>query len=102
MKKPTPRKQPVLSINATLSETRLLKSIVEKLAGYRKPRIRPEAVQQGWISFYTSSIEACVSGNFDIVSEAGFSSLPFANSFVFTCIKSDPGKCDLVWGNSLS
>ncbi len=102
MKKQTNRKEPVISITATLSETRLLKKLVEQLASIRRTSEQtPQAVQPGWESFSTSSIEAFVSGDISLTSHADFISMPFVKSFVFTCIKTNCGS-HLVWSCSLS
>lgn len=109
MKKPTNRKSdrpdlPVISITATLAEAQLLKTLVERLASNNNSNNHiPESFKAGWHSFRTSSIEAFVSGDINVTSEADVISKPFVKSFLFTCINAgNNGKYSLVWGSSLS
>ena len=102
MKKQTNRKEPVISISANLSETRLLKKLVEQLASTRRtPEQTSHAVQPGWESFSTLPIEAFVSGTISLQSHDDLIRMPFVTSFVFTCIKAN-GESNLVWSSSLS
>lgn len=109
MKKPTNRKNarpdlPVISITATLAEAQLLKTLIERLASHNEANKHiPESFKSGWNTFRTSSIEAFVSGDINVTSEADVISKPFVKSFLFTCINAgNNGSYTLVWGSSLS
>jgi hypothetical protein len=109
MKKPTNRKNtrpdlPVISITATLAEAELLKTLIERLAGQNNAgRHIPESFKPGWNTFRSSSIEAFVSGDINVTSEADVITKPFVKSFLFTCINAGSnGNYSLVWGSSLS
>ena len=109
MKKPTNRKNsgtnlPVIAITATLSEVKLLQTLIERLASHNiENRHIAESFKPGWKSFRSSSIEAFVSGDISVTSEANVISKPFVKSFLFTCITAgENGSYSLVWGSSLS
>jgi hypothetical protein len=108
MKKPTNNKstgsnQPAISITATLSEIRMIKRLVERLACHNETtNYVPKTVKHGWQTFSTSSVEAFVSGDIHLISGSDNINTSFIKSFLFTCINIGGGKCKLVWGSSLS
>ena len=107
MKKPNknPNKMETLPIitTALFNEPYLLKDLVETLAAHR-PDIgyNRESVQLGWKPLETSSIEAHVSGQLNISSEADLVNMLFTTCFLFTCTKGKREDYRLTWVNSLS
>jgi hypothetical protein len=109
MEKPGNRKnermnQPVMSITATLKETRLLTKLVERLACHNRGGLGFESkmTNPGWVSIHPSSIEAFVSGDIRLLSGGQFVTRPFIKSFLFTCIYDGTGDYQLTWSASLS
>ena len=94
--------QPSLSISATLCEPYLVKKLVERLAFRNHGKETPGKLQAGWEFFESSSIEAYVSGDLRLASRADLIQVPFANSFLFTCIRVSNENYLLTWCNSLS
>ena len=94
--------QPSLSISATLCEPYLVKKLVERLAFRNHGKDIPGKLQPGWEYFESSSIEAYVSGDMRLASRSDSIQVPFANSFLFTCIRVSKEKYLLTWCNSLS
>lgn len=93
----------LLAVSATIDESPLLTDLVEKLAhrrvdlGYSK-----EAVPVGWNALETSSLEAYVSGNVDILNEEDHLGLAYTTCFFFTCMKGRNADYRLSWVSSLS
>jgi hypothetical protein len=88
---------------ALLNEPYLLKDLVETLASQRPDMgYNQEKVQVGWKAIETSSIEAHVSGQLGISSEADEVNILFTTCFLFTCTKGKREDYQLAWVNSLS
>ncbi len=107
MKNPENRKglnadHPSFSITATLCEPVLLKKLVERLAFRHPEKEIPENLKPGWHFFDSSSIEAYVSGDLHLGSRTDLVHVPFANSFLFTCIRVNKEEYLLTWCSSLS
>lgn len=92
-----------LAVSATIDESSLLKDLVQKLAhrrvdlGYSK-----QTVPAGWKAVETSSLEAYVSGNVDILDDDDHLGLAYTTCFLFSCMKERGGDYELTWVNSLS
>lgn len=92
-----------LAINASLNEPYLLKDLVETLAGRRHDLgYSQEKVQLGWKAIETSSLEAHVSGQVHIATDADLVNMLFTTCFLFTCTKAKRQDYSLTWVNSLS
>jgi hypothetical protein len=92
-----------IAITATLSDSRLLTNLVEKLAVRRYDiGYSLEKVQPGWQAFEASSIEAHVSAVVNLSTEANSINLVFTTCFLFTCTKVKKQGFNLTWVNSLS
>lgn len=90
-------------ISATLSETYILKRIVEEVASSRfDSGYCNQKVQFGWEALETSSLEADAIGHLNFFEKNNFTSMPFETCFLFTCIKGKGGNYQLNWGSSLS
>jgi hypothetical protein len=94
--------EPSLSISATLCEPSLLKKLVERLAFRHPEKEITGNLKPGWDFFDSSSIEAYVSGDLHLASRTDLVHLPFANSFLFTCIRLNKEQFMLTWCSSLS
>lgn len=94
--------QPPLTISATLCEPELIRKLVERLAFRNPVKEFSGNLKPGWQYFDSSSIEAYVSGDMRLASKTDMIQVPFANSFVFTCIRVNKDQFLLTWCNSLS
>jgi hypothetical protein len=98
-----PENSSPLAVSVTVDEAQLLKCLVEKLASRRGDTgYSNEAMPAGWEAVETSSIEAFVSGNMDVIGEEDHLSMSYITCFVFTCTKLPGGENYLSWVNSLS
>ena len=92
-----------LMISALIDEAPLLTNLVEKLAhrrvdlGYSRKLVPPD-----WQAIETSSLEAFVSGDINILGEGEYINSPFVTCFLFTCVKAKKGEYSLSWSSSLS
>ncbi len=93
-----------LYISAFLDKPGLLENMVEKLAqkhndaGYCKSK-----VPKPWKALETSSTETFVSGTVEFqYNQKELIRMPFASSFLFTCIKECNEEYKLSWSASLS
>jgi len=102
MKNQNNRKQ-VKVISATLLESRMLKSLVERLAkrNYDADYFY-EKVQEGSKAIETSSLEAYVSVEMALTENGDHFNIPIVTCFLFTCIKHSGGNYNLRLASSLS
>jgi hypothetical protein len=92
-----------IAITATITESQLLRSIIEDLANGRYDTgFNHEKVQPGFQAIETSSIEAHVSVDLNLFSEKEDFKIPFVTSFVFTCTRGRWLNYNFTWVNSLS
>jgi hypothetical protein len=89
---------------AFLDKPDLLEDMVERLAqrrydiGYGKSKL-PEP----WKALESSTTENYISGTIEFAfNEQEMLRVPFASSFLFTCIKENREDYKLIWGSSLS
>jgi hypothetical protein len=108
MKKPTNKnnigiENSAIEITTTLSESGLLKSLVEDLANKRDDMgYSLQKVQPGYQAIETSSIEAYVSVDITLSSEKETFTIPLVTSLLFTCVKGRWLNYNFNWLNSLS
>ncbi len=97
------RESPDLYVSATLDEIKTLENLVEKLA-YRRTDtgLYSGRLLHDWEAVNTCSIEAFAGGYIFLSNNAETITLPFTNSFFFTCIREKDGENKLCWSSSLS
>ena len=93
-----------LHITTTVDKPELLKSMIQQLAlkhydiGYGNASV-PNSCR----ALETSSIESYISGNVELMLQAGESiKMPFISCFLFTCTKEKKDTYKLNWSISLS
>jgi hypothetical protein len=92
-----------LAVSATIDESSLLIDLVEKLANRRSDLgYCNQTAPTGWKAIETSSLEAYVSGNLDILNDDKHLALAYTTCFHFTCMKEKNGEYLLSWVSSLS
>ena len=96
-----------IKITANLNEPILLKAVVEKLASFHVDLgFTKTTVPQQWKAIETACIQANVRGIFRMHSKGSDTEeqfkVPFASSFLFTCIQGKYGLFNLEWSTSLS
>ncbi len=81
-----------MAVTASIDELRFLEQLVKHLADARsKKRVSFTPVEEGWEAIDSSSLEVFVSGNMLISDKDEPTRLPYATSFLFTCIKETSG-----------
>jgi hypothetical protein len=94
-------------INVNLNEQANLKDLVENLASCQNDLGYSDVnLPSTWKALEVSSTQALVMGAFEVYTGSEKMqkelSLPFASSFLFTCIKEKCGLFNLEWSQSLS
>ena len=97
----------LMNITAYLHEPGILRNVIEKLASRHVDMGYTDvAIPQEWKSLESSSIEAYVSGNFNLHADGSKTKeqfdIPFDSCFSFTCIKGKNDSFKLEWSSSLS
>ena len=95
--------QVIGDVTVSLSESKLLKSMVQELARFRQTEgFESEKAPEGWKSIESSSLEAYVSGDISVMVDGENVRPLFVASFLFTCVRPQEENYQLRWMNSLS